>query len=411
MASVGPASNPAPRGRKTFVRTEVPAIERTASIAVLCLLAAIGGAVWYKGRHFDPALYSLRADALRSTASEVQGKAGTLRQGEADSQSREPKAAPAPSVAKSPDSKPATPAVESESTESAGAPDAAPGHEESAPAAKAQPAKGEPLELGLSGVKPMGDTEFYSSESLFEKIDGRAGAYQGFNCQGLRFRSFSVPDSKTSYVDVYEYRLDTPVNAFGIFALERDPKGKPVDFAADGYGGDIGFYFRQGIYYIQVIASDVNAKTLELAWAIARNRARAFPSDDAGLAARRRLPATGLVTETVAFVPENAQGQEFLKNVFQANYRFDGATLPFFLAVGAPREAASGWKKFNDFCTRFGKASVLPEVNGAKLFQAESFGKFKVIYQKDGEIGGVYDATDLPKAVRFVEGYLKGEIK
>jgi len=408
MASAAPAPKPAPRGRKAFVRTEVPALERVASIVILGLLVVIGGAVWYKGLHFDPALYSLRSDALKSTASEVQGKGATARSGGSGEGGDTASKADAP---KSAAAGPVEAASEPEPSESGGGSVTAQPHEQSVPATKAQPVKGEPMEPGLPGAKPMGDTEFYSAETLFEKIDGRAGAYLGFNCQGLRFRSFTAPDLKSSYVDVYEYRLDTPVNAFGIFALERDPKGKPVDFAPDGYAADMGLFFRQGVYYVQIIGSDLNAKTLELVQAIARNRARALPADDAGLNARRRLPATGLVAESVAFVPENAQGQDFLKNVFQANYQFEGAKLPFFLAVATPMEAAAGWKKFNAFCTRFGKATVLPEVNGAKVFQAESFGKFKVIYQKDGEIGGVYDATDLAKSVQFVEAYLKGKIK
>ena len=44
-------------------------------------------------------------------------------------------------------------------------------------------AKGEPLDLKLDGLKPMGDTEFYNADNLFEKIDGRAPAYLNFNVQ------------------------------------------------------------------------------------------------------------------------------------------------------------------------------------------------------------------------------------
>src|SRR5438067_1194484 len=68
-----------PRKKKVFLRTEVPRIEKIISIGIVCLLGGIGGAVWYAGRHFDPGLYSLRVDALKSTESAVEGKAATLR--------------------------------------------------------------------------------------------------------------------------------------------------------------------------------------------------------------------------------------------------------------------------------------------------------------------------------------------
>jgi len=390
------------RGRNAFVRTKVPALERVAGIVIVCLLGVIGVAVYIKGKHFDPNLYSLRADALDSTKSVVDGKAGTLRQG-SGVQPGEEGAGNSPNPA-------LPPAAKTSTAESSGEG----GGEEAHPAttsAAAPAAKADPMEINLPGIKPMGKTEFYNPDNLFEKIDGRAPAYLGFNFQALRSRSFSVDGADGSFVDVYEYRMDTPVNAFGMFALERDPNGKPIDFAPDGYSGELGYYFRQGAYYIQIISSDQNPKTLAAAKAIAEDRAKSIPVDNAGLDARRRLPAAGMVADSVTFVQDNAQGQAFLKSVFQAAYQFEGAKLQFFLMVATPDEAAAAWKSYNAFSGRFGKVTDLPDVKGAKIFQAENFGKCKIIYQRDGEIGGVVDAQDAAVARKFVEEYLQGQIR
>ena len=386
---------PAARNRNAFVRTQVPIIERFISILIVCLLAGIGIAIWQKGKHFDPNLYSLRTEALKSTAATVEGKSGTLRAhaqaGEeiADKPTASPSVISVPSVP--------SPAGEAASEEGGTAPAPAP--------------KGDPMEIALAGIKPMGPTEFYSPDTLYEKIDGRAPAYLGFNFQQLRCRSFGIDGTKGSYVDVYEYRMDTPVNAFGIFSQERDANGKPVDFAPDGYSGEMGFFFRQGACYVQVIASDQTPKTMDLAKAIAENRAKAIPADNAGLDARRRLPNVGLIPESVSFVQDNAQGQAFLKNVFQAGYNFEGGKTSFFLMVSDPATTAQAYKSYLAFCGRFGKATELPASGGAKIFQAESFGSVKVIYQREGEIGGVFDAKDAGKARQFVEDYLQGKLR
>jgi hypothetical protein len=174
----------------------------------------------------------------------------------------------------------------------------------------------------------------------------------------------------------------------------------------------MGFFFRQGPRYLQVMASDQNPKTLELAKAIAEDRAKNLPADDTGLDARRRLPVTGLDPASVQFVQENAQGQAFLKDVFQASYDFAGKKLPFFVMVTTPADAAAAWKSYLDFAGRFGgKVTALPDVNGAKVFAAQNFGSWKVIYQRNGEIGGVVDAADGDPARQFVEKYLEGQIK
>jgi hypothetical protein len=271
--------------------------------------------------------------------------------------------------------------------------------------------KNEPLEIVLSGTKPMSGTEFYNSENLYEKIDGRAPVYQGYNVQQLRCRSFAVTAAPGSFVDVYEYSFDNPVDAFGMFALERDPRSKPLDFVTDGYSGDMGFFFRQGAVYVQIIASDTKPATLAAAKSIAEIRAKNLSMDDSGLAGRRKLPTEGLIAASVVFVPENAQGQSSLKKVFQAKYKFDGAELMFFIMADTSDDAASAGKAFQSFCGKFGTVETLPDVSNAKLFRAQVFGKWKVVYQRDGELGGVFDAEDAAKAEAFVGKYLRGEMK
>ena len=381
---------PAAGNRRQFVRTKVPLAERVASVVIVLLMAGIGIAIAIKGKHFDPNLFAVRTDSLQSTAAAVEGKAGTARSA--------PEAKPAEEIPAA--EKPAA----AEEAPAEGGPDAA-------PAAPKPVIKSEPMEIALAGLTPMAATEFYNSDNLFEKIDGRAPAYQNYNVIQMRCRSFNVVAAKGSFVDVYEYRFDSPVDAFGMFALERDPKGQPLDFAPDGYSGEMGFFFRQGAVYVQIIASDVKPETLALAKAIAQNRAKELPADDSGLAGRRRLPAAGMLADSVAFVPENAQGQAAFKDVFQAKYNFDGAELPYFIMVATPDDAAKAWKSFQDFCARFGKAENLPDVNGGKIFSAQVFGKWKVVYQREGELGGVFDAADEAKAQAFVEKYLRGEIK
>ncbi|MFZ4774407.1 MAG: DUF6599 family protein [Terrimicrobiaceae bacterium] len=281
----------------------------------------------------------------------------------------------------------------------------------SPPLAVASPAsKAKPLEI--PGAKPMGETEVYSPETLYEKINGRAPAYLDFHFQELRTRSFSEPTSAGSYVDVYEYRMDSPVNAFGIFAIERDPDGKPLDFAPDGYSGEMGFFFRQGNCYLQVIASDQKPETLKLARSVSEHLAKSIPLDDTGLNARRRLPAQGIAPDSIAFTQDNAQGQSFLKDVFQANYAFDGKKYSFFLMVTTPDAAAKAWADYLAFSSRYGgKAEALPDIAGAKVFQAQNFGKWKLVYQRGEELGGVIDAQDPVAARAFLEAVLQGRLR
>jgi hypothetical protein len=408
---VAPTSKKPTAGkRNNFVRTNIPMSENVASVIILLLLVGIGVAIGVKGRHFNPNIFTVRTGSLDATAATVDGKSQTVSAATEMEASDNKKTSTAQTVAaqdKTPEGETSSPAVPTTSTPAADAQGGGEGEGGDPPPA----AKGDPLEITMEGIKPMSPTEFYNSDTLYEKIDGRSPAYQSFHIQKLRCRTFSVVAEPGSFVDVYEYGFDSPVDAFGMFSLERDPNGKPLDFASDGYSGEMGWFFRQGTVYVQIIASDQKPATLALGKAIAQNRAKTLPADDSGLAGRRKLPSTGMIADSVSFIAENAQGQSGLKEVFQAKYKFEGAEIPFFIMATTPDAAVAAWKSFETFCGRFGKTELLPDVNGGKIFAAQLFGKWKVVYQREGELGGVFDATDSTKAKSFVEKYLKGEIK
>ena len=155
------ATQPRTGNRKAFRRTKISSLERGISLFLIVLLAAIGVAIWWKGKHYNPDRFVLNTAALKSTAAAVEGKAGTVRGADV---------APGESGTAA-------------QIQASGESDAAAEPAEGAAAAPPPVARGEPLEIKLAGLKPMGDTEFYNADNLFEKIDGRAPAYLNFNFQ------------------------------------------------------------------------------------------------------------------------------------------------------------------------------------------------------------------------------------
>jgi len=226
MATIKPTRS---GNRRDFVRTQVPYVERFSSAAILLLLAGIGVAIAIKGRHYNPDLYDVRPDSLNSTASAVEGKSQTLKAEGAPPAAATTAAAETATPAAQTTTATATPSGET-TGDTITEPQTAPakpatasaegdaGAEGSSDTPKPAPI-GEPLVIALDGLQPMSDTEFYNSDTLYEKIDGRSPAYQSFNVTALRCRTFNVLAAAGSFVDVYEYRFDTPVDAFGMYAL------------------------------------------------------------------------------------------------------------------------------------------------------------------------------------------------
>ncbi len=379
MTFANPASSIAGK-KKGFVRTNVPLRERFTGWVIVAILAAIGVAIFWKGNHYDPGKFALRPEALSSTSGNVTGKASTIRVDMVD--------------------------------QSGEAEDTAYERVLSEPRPVSVSAKkiGEPLNIDVEGIQPMSDTEFYTEETLFEKINGRAPAYFEFEFQSLRARSFGIDGNEGSFIDVLEFEMSSPVTAFGIFSAEREENGEKLDFGDDGYRSEMGYFLRQGPRYVQIIASDQNSETLRLAEAVARDRARTLPSSNEGLGAMHQLPEEGMIKGSMEFIQSNAFGQAALHDVYNARYVFEGTEIDFFVMVSNPSEAKAAWQAYREFVDKYGEIhDDSLELNGAQFFVAESFGNWLAVYFLDDQIGGVVEAPSKELAQGFVTAFLESK--
>lgn len=352
---------PAAKPKPIFVRSEIPRGEQLLGAGILAVLIAAGVGVAIKGRIYDPAKFSVDPATLEFSRAEVTGKAGTLR---------------------GVDSMPSGAAL----------PDAAAGPGE--------------LALAVAGLPPLGPTEHYLDDTLYEKINGRAPTYSGFGFEELTFRSFGIADQPGQYLDVYVFTMNTPVNAFGIFSLERGSEGQPVEFVPDGYRSEMGYFLRQGRAYVQVLASDTAETVMAMAEQAARILAAQIPVDDAGIAAKDQLPADGQIPGSVSFVRQNAYGQAVLNNVFTARYAVDGHELEYFAMVAGAGQADPAFQALLAFFRDFGAVRESGETAGRPFFVGESFGQFSVIHADAQTVAGVMNADDLDAARTFVDRVL-----
>ncbi|NDV63467.1 hypothetical protein G0Q06_13460 [Puniceicoccales bacterium CK1056] len=355
--------------RKPFHRTDIHLKEKTIGGIILVLLAGIAVGIVMKGSRFDPATYTGDAGALESTRQAVEGKAATLRN-ETDLRSNE--------------------AFVAQSSGSATAP------------AKVLPSF-------VESLVPMGTTEHYTEATLYEKINGRAPAYFEYNFQELTARSFSLEGSAGEFVDVFLFRMASPLNAFGIFSAERDPSGIPLEFAGDGYLSGMGFFLRHGPVYVQLLASSDDPTVLAAAESFARQLVISLPNDDSGMEGRLALPASGQLPGTLTYINENAYGQEVLNAVFEARYNIDGTELSSFAQQSADSSTAlSNWESLREFYSKYGTLDEEFKEAGTSVFIGEVFGEWSVIYTRDQLVSGVINAPDRELALGFVMAQLAG---
>jgi hypothetical protein len=254
---------------------------------------------------------------------------------------------------------------------------------------------------GLAGFPPLSETEVYSPETLFEKINGRAPAYFDFGFKELQCRTFAVENLSGEFVDVFVYTMGSPLDAFGIYSMENSGESNPLDFVADGVRGGFGSYFRRGDAYVQVNGSSELPQVQQVVDRLARELALRLPADERGLEAKEGLVLEGIRAGTMTYIRENAYGQETLRGVFEAEVERKGALLRVFvMRADSPEAAGTAWVALRDFYQRFGRV-VKTEgaaADGSAWFVGESFGQTAGVYLKGQLVGGSMDAGGMEAA-------------
>ncbi len=366
------------KNRRPPVRRRVPLAERVASVVVLMLLAGVALAI---------AVLGARGDAGRFTVDPALMAAATS--SAPDLSMHLPQWLPAVAAA------PTAPAP----AEPPAADDPYADHETAAPA--------DQLDLAAGGLAPIGPREHYDADTLYEKINGQAGTYMAQGFESLRCRSYGVPGGGP-LLEVFLYDMGTPQGAQGMMALERDPAGEPLDFAR-GYRSGGAHFIVADRYYAQLLPTEDSEQARTAADLLARELAGRLPADDQAEAGPP-LPTAGQLPNTIQYFPTDAHGLDFMKDVHEADYLRGKATLRFFMMKPADEAAArDAYDRYLEFCRQFGTVAAERKLAGARLFEADNFGFWKIVYQRGAEVGGVNDAEDRAAAVAMVEEYLGGQ--
>ena len=192
------------------------------------------------------------------------------------------------------------------------------------------------------GWKRTGEAVSYEGRAIFDYMDGAGEVYLAYNFKNLKVQRFERADHPAIIAEAYE--MDTPEDAFGIFAWERqDPD------AAIGQGSEIGgglLRFWKGRYFFSIYGEGEGEEQAVLE--IGRRVASSIAEEGGPPSLMRALPGEHRVEGSVRFVrshvllnqrcfisDENVLGLGADTEAVFARYDF-GKERTFVLLVGYP---------------------------------------------------------------------------
>lgn len=195
--------------------------------------------------------------------------------------------------------------------------------------------------------KPGGKPRFFGPGNLWEYIDGCADTYLTYGFQEVVTADYSQGKTQVT-VDVY--RMKDLTNAFGIYALERNPDSQFIKMGVEGYLGGTALNFWAGTYYVKIVAFEEQEAVKQEMLKIAGHISGKLANPCAEPAQIAWFPKENQLACTVKYIPKDVLGQSYFANAFEIKYKADNSEYKLIIIEmhnpDAAKEAFAKYKQF-----------------------------------------------------------------
>jgi hypothetical protein len=175
----------------------------------------------------------------------------------------------------------------------------------------------------------------FTPDNLYEQINGRAELFLAYNVVSLTYATFDDSNNPSSSINLSIYDMGTPLNAFGVFSVERSPGEPQVDLGREAYRSGANHYVWKGRYYVQAIVSDSGKQTQEASWGLVQELSSQLKDTDEEVWGANVFPQGSLVSDSLKYFLVDALGLEFMRNTFTVLYQRDGIEIATFISKRA----------------------------------------------------------------------------
>ena len=196
--------------------------------------------------------------------------------------------------------------------------------------------------------------ETFTTDNLYDKIDGKAELYTTAGFVGMQSRRFALKATNDVWMEWFVYDMGTLPQAFSVFSLQRRADGQPMDLTPFAYQCQNALFFVCGRYYVEAVTAMPTDAMMTAMRAMARQFVAAHPPGEMRIPELDLFPPENLESNSQNLQAVNAFGFDQFTNVFTAKYSLPtGATnievQAFFELTKSPAAAAAlrdAWRSF-----------------------------------------------------------------
>ena len=263
-----------------------------------------------------------------------------------------------------------------------------------------------------NGFTPMGAAEYFNSDSLADKIDGKAELYLGAGFKKMTSQRFAMKGGAQNWFEFFVYEMKDATAAYAVFSIQRRVGARALSGAENGYASDNAVFLTRGNFYAELVAADPQMiaaiEAAAMKWAgpqMAEKKPRGTPDF---------LPMQSQIPGSAELLAEDAFGFDQFKQVYAAQYEFAGKKgLLFVKQCGSPDEARKLVEAYKEFLIKNeGNPVQLADCPGAVV--TTLYDEYEAAFAEDGIVAGVHEAPDVAwtaQAVKMLREHLREVLK
>jgi hypothetical protein len=247
-----------------------------------------------------------------------------------------------------------------------------------------------------SGQTPLSKLETFEAANLSDKINGKAELYLTAGFIRLLSQRFEDKTAGNVWMEVFVYDMQSTQNAFSVFSAQRREDAQTIDIGQYAYQTENALFFVHGHFYVEIVASEISATTIQSMRSFAEAFIAQHPSEVTQAIAERQLfPEDGLVKDSIALVSADAFGYDRFDQIFTATYRLKDAELMAYISRRkTPREAEELASGYYEFLTAFGGQTAefdIPIESAKMIYILDTY---EIVFSHGSYLAGVREAAE-----------------
>jgi hypothetical protein len=203
----------------------------------------------------------------------------------------------------------------------------------------------------------------YSSDTLFDHIDGEAELYFPYGFDRLATATYANRKNPEVWAVVDVYRMGSSLDAFGIYSNYRKSGATAAQIGAEGFVSPSQLMFYQGRYFVRIQVTGAKSLGQDLLVACGRAVSRNLP---AGEGRPREVEALagvpGVVSRSERYLGKSLLGYDFFRRGVTADAMLKGERVQVFAVLENSTDAAR--KAFDEYCSHLSAEGRKPALTG-----------------------------------------------